>query len=112
MWPFGKKKDDIEELEKELGLGGEERLGLDTPKEEAYDNLNEPLPEKPDLNEPAGIDSARTLEPEKNTTPIQTTNTDLQLISAKLDTLKVMLESITQRLEHLEKKEEKHKMWQ
>lgn len=104
MWPFTKKKDDIAALEKELGLGNEEGLGLsqeEKPTEE-YDRLGGPsfAERRASLEMPSGPTSPLTqpLQPQ----PVQT-STDIQLISAKLDTIKAMLETLNQRLLTLER---------
>lgn len=110
VWPFGGKKKEDEELakfEKELGLG--DRTGLES--ETAASPKDEPLlPKEPGSEEPFP-----SLTPEPTAQPVQqqpTSSPDLQVISAKLDTLKSMLELVNQRIEALERRsDEKKKMW-
>lgn len=111
MWPFKKKEDDLEKFERELGLTtdrtGTDREGIpEASKEETYDRLG---PEAPDYS--------KFESPKPISQPLQqfSQNTDLQLISAKLDTIKAMLDMINQRLNSLEKNAEektpKQKYW-
>ena len=106
MWPFRKKEDDLEKFERELGLSPE-RTGIsEAPKEESYDRLGSDAPDY------SKMESSRQI-----TQPLQqaSQNTDLQLISAKLDTIKAMLDMISQSLNSLEKnaeeKNSKQKYW-
>ncbi len=103
MWPFKKKQDDVEQFERELGL--------DTPKEESYDRLAKPGEEMspPQMEYEA---QKSLMESEKAAKGVK--DSDTQLISAKLDTIKSMLELINQRLNNLEKHnedKEKKKLW-
>lgn len=109
MWPFKKKEDELEKFERELGLSTD-RTGTDrgideAPKEETYDRLGENAP-----------DYSRIEAPKQISQPLQqfSQNTDLQLIVAKLDTIKAMLDMINQRLNSLEKNAEeksRQKYW-
>ena len=100
MWPFKKKEDDLEKFERELGLSSD-RTGTDRareePKEESYDRLGPDAPDYSKLESPRAISK-----------PLQqmSQNTDIQLISAKLDTIKAMLDMINQRLNSLERNNE------
>ena len=97
MWPFKKKEDDLEKFERELGLSSD-RTGMgEVPKEESYDRLG---PDAPDYS--------RMESPKPISMPLQqaSQNIDLQLISAKLDTIKAMLDMINQRLNSLERNNE------
>ncbi len=106
MWPFKKKENDLEKFERELGLSPE-RTGIsEAPKEESYDRLGE-----------EAQDYSRVESPRQVPQPLQQAfqNTDIQLISAKLDTIKAMLDMISQKLSSLEKNAEdktsKQKYW-
>ena len=95
MWPFKKKEDDLKKFERELGLSPN-RTGMDEPpKEENYDRLGSDAPDYSRMESPKSI-------------PLQQTsqNTDIQLISAKLDTIKAMLDMINQRLNSIERNNE------
>jgi len=107
-WKFWKKEEDeLAAFEKELGLGAR-AVGMEEekPTEETYDRLARPeefgggMPEQPRF------------EPQK---PLQqfAQTTDLQLISAKLDTIKAMLDVLNQRLESIERnvQEKSKKAW-
>lgn len=106
MWPF-KKKDTLA-LERDLALPKDE---LALPKEENYDKLAKP-------GETLGIEQ-KAFEAQKISQPTidqqqKTQSHDLQIISAKLDTIKSMLELTNQRLNALEKHDEekaKKKLW-
>ncbi len=99
-----KKEDNIEGMGRNLGLESS-NLGLERPVDESYDKLGQ------DLRPQEMIDSSRYSSPQ-----IQqfSQNNDVQLISAKLDTLKAMLDVINQRLNAIEKATEdrsKQKLW-
>jgi len=101
MWPFKKKEDDLAQFERELGLNPSSEP-LREPVDESYDRLNEDI-QKPGI-EPRSISSM--------SQPLQqfSQNTDVQIISAKLDTIKAMLDLMNQKLSNLEKNvEEKGK---
>jgi hypothetical protein len=116
-WQFWKRDEgeDLASLEKELGLGSSDRLGLEMrsePVEESFDKLNRP-------EQFGGPSPERSLYENQKQIQAQqmqqmTQNTDIQLISAKLDTIKAMLEAMNQRLITLEKHVEeknKQKLW-
>ena len=105
MWPFSKKDDDLESFEKELGLANE------TSNEEPMQEPQTDLPKQDDLKEEPTfkpMDNPEGGEP-KPQQPVQESN-ETKLISAKLDTIKAMLETINHRLDNLEKKDNK-KVW-
>ena len=77
---FWKKDDLAEEKPLELGLGND-TTGLP------------PVPEEPNFEEPSAFSQQQT----------STMNKDLELISAKLDALKPLLESMNQRLTNIER---------
>ena len=104
-WKFWKKGESHEELGTGLGLP-KDRLGLDVtrPIEESYDRLTGTSYESAPSPQPLEIPRQQLQQFSQNT--------DSQLVSAKLDTLKAMLEVISQRLTAIEKTiEEKKKMW-
>lgn len=105
FWNFWKKKDDVAEFEKELGLGPKDRLGMEKTEEE-FDRLAKP--EEPLATEQKEYELNKPIpEPQQ-----KVQDHDVQIISAKLDTIKSMLELINQRLNTLEKhNEEKKKIW-
>lgn len=95
-WKFWKRDDDdLATFEKELGLGRGTGLETEKPVEESYDRLSKPG------EPPISFDAPRN-EYQRNNAP-QQENNDLKLISAKLDTIKAMLDLINQRLNALEK---------
>lgn len=112
-WKFWKKNNEEDELaafERELGISkGDETLGIDTSKpiEESYNKLGE---EKL-VSEQTRLDQQRD-QPRQLQQFSQ--NTDIQLVSAKLDTVKAMLDVVNQRLDNIEKEiheKQKQKMW-
>ena len=106
-WKFW-KKDTAEALETETGVESARNLGVETAKpiQESYNKLPE--------EEPSGAIGQPTYEPPKPSLPQFSQNTDLQLISSKLDTIKAMLDILNQRLTAIEKHVEektKQKLW-
>jgi hypothetical protein len=106
-WKFWKKKEP-ETLGAGLGLDAG-NLGLEQPRTETYNKLKgtefDTSFEQPNL-EP--------LRPSAQPMQQYSQNTDIQLVSAKLDTLKAMLDVISQRLTAIEKNvedKEKKKLW-
>jgi len=97
-WKFWKKdEDDLATFEKELGLGNETGLDTEKPVEESYDRLSRPG------ETPISFEAPKN-EYQRNNIPQQSQdNNDIKLISAKLDTIKAMLDLINQRLNALEK---------
>jgi hypothetical protein len=112
MWPFKKnEEDELAQFERELGLNkdrtGIEEQPIESPKQENYDRLpDQTYSERPTLeNRPTY--SQQQVQP-------QIQSNDTQVISAKLDTIKAMLELLNQRIDALEKKIEekpKQKLW-
>ncbi len=111
MWPFSKKKeDDLAQFERDLGIQPGDRLGLDSeskPIDESYDKLGADItaPEQP------RFESRR---PEQSLQQVAQT-ADLQLIAAKLDVIRAMIETLNQRMSNLERnaqEKEKQKLWQ
>ncbi len=105
LFGFGKsKKDELAELEKELGLGDIEKAP-EEPK------LNEDLmpktppgePERPAFKE-EGFEVKEIPKEEPKHGPIHPR--DLELISAKLDSIRLMIDNMNERLKHIEKMEE------
>lgn len=103
MWPFKKKESapalNMDEINKLNNIGIETRKPID----ETYNKLSEPLPHE------AGPSY-------EQRQPLQqfSQSTDFQLVSAKLDTIKAMLDVINQRLTTLEKdveEKKKQKLW-
>ena len=105
MWPFNKKEDELASFERELGLSesklSENRLGL------------EERPEEPPLK--TGLDSsfdARSAYDAQKQVPQQQPQqqNEMQIVLAKLDTIKAMLDLINQRINTIERNvEEKQK---
>ena len=111
LFGFGRKKEkEIEELEKELGLGrgiGEGPTGL--PKDDfGLEPAKEP--ERPLFKEEEF--QVREIPRQE---PQQTHVKDLELISAKLDSIRLMIDNMNERIKHIEHMEEedakKKKTW-
>jgi hypothetical protein len=114
MWPFSSRKKEEDELaafEKELGL--RDNIGVDRvsePKEEptSFDNLAAPKDE-------SSIELRKSYEMQRNQVQSQQfPQNDSQIISAKLDTIKAMLDLINQRLNTIERnveEKQKQKLW-
>lgn len=103
---FGKKKGEEELAPPEMGLGREHELGLKFPEEEEGmgagimpKSLSVP-PGEPFGEEPA---SPRMMAFPQQMQPPVSVSKDLEILSAKLDALKALLESINQRLQNLER---------
>lgn len=107
MWPFHKK--DRLALESDSALH-KERLAMEMPKEEVYNKLSE---EETTRLEQKGYDMQKSMQ-ESSETQQRMQEHDMQIISAKLDTIKSMLELVNQRILSLEKhneEREKKKLW-
>jgi hypothetical protein len=110
MWPFTKKETPAESLGRDLGLQTD-RLGLDTrpPVNESYDQLTPKGMEAPSIG--SSYDAPKTMLPPQMAPQ---NNNDLQVISAKLDTIKAMLDMLNARIATLERNVEgqnKQKLW-
>jgi hypothetical protein len=111
FWPFGKKKeeDELAAFEKELGLSAPTGIEEEKPIEESYDKLGSDYktPGREEFEHPV-------LEARREPLQQVSQTADLQLILAKLDTIRVMLDTINQRLTTLEKHVEekpKQRLW-
>lgn len=116
MWPFGKKKeeDDLAAFERELGLQSTDTEIKEEPRQESYDNLPEEPTNDLDSSPRRQLDMSRSSSQSFQTQVQPLQINDLQLISAKLDTIKAMLEMLNQRIANLEKNAEekpKQKLW-
>lgn len=99
---FGKKKNEFEDLEKELGLPEEAKSGLPEPAEMPAHSMEEP--EKPAFKEEGFKEEPMEFKelPKEEHLPKK----DLELISAKLDAIRLMIDNMDQRIKHIEKMEE------
>jgi hypothetical protein len=112
FWPFGRKKegDDLAAFEKELGISPPPTgIEEEKPIEESYDKLG------PDYKTP-GHEEFEHPALEARREPLQqaSQSADMQLVIAKLDTIRVMLDTINQRLTTLEKhveEKQKQRLW-
>lgn len=95
---FGKKKEEI--AKPDLALGQERDLGLGT-DEESYEPgpapKAQPFPAEP---EPFSPKPQGMHYPQQ---PVMSTNKDLEIISAKLDSIKSALDNLNYRLQNIEK---------
>ncbi len=109
---FGKKKKDEEFAPPEMGLGRERELGMQFPRAEEETIGAGIAPKAMDVppGEPVGEPAMPSgmpmgmrqpmMQPQM---PAPTIEKDLELLSAKLDALKALLENINHRLESLER---------
>lgn len=112
-WKFWKKEeDDLAAFERELGLARDTGLETEKPSEESYNKLGteEKFGEE---KYGSGIGERERYEQPKQIQQFSQT-TDIQLVSAKLDTVKAMLDVVTQKIDNLEKElheKQKQKLW-
>ncbi|MBW2993782.1 hypothetical protein KY317_04370 [Candidatus Woesearchaeota archaeon] len=110
---FGKKKKD-EFAPPEMGLGRESDIGLKFPEEEHIGvglapqagpagEMIEPAGMQPAGVQPSGMRPMMQQQfPQQMASPVSISK-DFELLSAKLDALKALLENINQRLQNLER---------
>lgn len=109
---FGKKrKDEFASLEKEFGLP--EEIGkVPEPSEELRPEPFRPEPERPAFKE-VKFEEMREI-PRQEPMP-QVGVKDLELLSAKLDSIRLMIDNMNERVKHIERIEEeevkKRKTW-
>ncbi|MBN2420686.1 hypothetical protein JXB27_00225 [Candidatus Woesearchaeota archaeon] len=109
MWPFKKKEDELAAFERELGLKSRDTALPETPPERSYE-----MPKEEDITERRNLYNSQKEEEQKTVQQMQLPD-NAQIISAKLDTIKAMLDLINQRINALEKNVEEinkpKKMW-
>ena len=102
MFGFGKKKEEFEDIEKELGLPEEIGKVPEPPKEEMPDLPEESArPENPAYKE-HDFEVKEVPKQEEHHMPTK----DLELISAKLDSIRLMIDGMNERVKHIERMEE------
>lgn len=112
MWPFKKKEDELAAFERELGLKSRDTGLPESTEEKSYE-----VPKEEDITERRSLYDTQREEQQKQVQQTQQTQlpNDNQIISAKLDTIKAMLDLINQRLNVLERNVEDinkpKKMW-
>ena len=95
---FWRHKDPEFDKPADLGLG--QNLGLDIPKQQAPD-VSQPHPMAGKMSEPEPLMSQPMQQYPQQ--PVISQNRDMELIAAKLDALKAMMENINHRLENIER---------
>jgi len=111
LFGFGKKKKEEEFEPPEMGLGRERELGIQFPRAEeemigagiAPKAMEVPPGEPIGPAQPTGMPMGMRQPMMQPQIPAPTIEKDLELLSAKLDALKALLENINHRLENLER---------
>jgi len=113
FWKKDEPSLDLEELDKQLGLGKQDDLGLpQEPSTSPEAMMSEPSLKPTPLEQPVEQPTYREIPPQQPTF----VQKDIEIVSSKLDALRATLDAMNQRLVNIERmatneQEKKRRVW-